>query len=435
MERFEDYSSDLSKSEVTPTIAAIEVKPWTHCGPVTWRLPPSKSHLIRWLLMTSQGPENDSFKLTGVIGAGADAIAMREALSTLGVEISDSEDSWIVRAVGNNGFKKSNNGIDCANSGTAMRLLTIAVARIGEPILLDGDNSLRRRGNPEFWQQLKNVGIEITHSENEDGLPIIIRGPMKSGVITLDVNKTSQHLSALLLSMPALNGGEIRIEKVGDLVSRRHAELSFEIARMCGSSNAIDEDTLDHFICQPPTEVSIPLDASHIAFAKLFETIHGISTNIPEIEKKDAIGSEILFEIDLTRHCEVNLRDANDLITPLSAAMAIGGGGTICGASHAQYKESPRITSTVKLLASFGLEAKIHADGLDIRGGQVPVAPTQLVSTYDDHRIQMTAIILATKTGGMIDGVELHNVSDPKFLENLTSYGISLREAHDNRHP
>lgn len=435
MERFEDCSSDLSKSEVTPTIAAIEVKPWTHCEAVKWRLPPSKSHLIRWLLMTSQGPENDSFKLTGVIGAGADVIAMREALSTLGVDISDSVNSWIVTGVGANGFKKSNEGIDCVNSGTTMRLLTIAVSRIGEPILLDGDDSLRRRGNPDFWQQLKNVGIEITHSKNGDRLPIIIRGPMKSGVITLDVNKTSQHLSALLLSMPALEGGYIRIEKVGDLVSRRHAELSFEIARMCGSSNAIEDDTLEYFICQPPKEVSIPLDASHIAFAKLFATIHGINTILPEIEKKDAIGSELLFEIDLTKHCEVNLRDANDLITPLSAAMAIGGGGTICGASHAQYKESPRITSTVKLLASFGLEAKIHAEGLDIKGGQIPVAPTQLVSTYDDHRIQMTAIILATKTGGIIDGAELHNVSDPEFLENLASYGISLSEVHENRHP
>ena len=153
-----------------------------------------------------------------------------------------------------------------------------------------------------------------------------------------------------------------------------------------------------------------------------------MTTTLPEIDSKDCIGSEVLFELDLSVYNDVDLRDANDLISPLSAAMAIGGGGRIYGASHAQYKESPRISSTVKLLTAFGLKATMHEEGLEISGGQKPSPPSQLVSTYDDHRMQMTAVILATKTGGIIDGSKLHLVSDPEFLVNLASHGIKIRE-------
>ena len=127
--------------------------------------------------MTSQGPENETFRINGVAHPGADAIAMRDALLKLGVEIVDLQDSWIVTGVGDNGFKNVNGGLNCANSGTAMRLLTLAVARIGEPIRIDGDTSLRRRGHTDFWKELRNVGIEITYAENEERIPIIVRGP------------------------------------------------------------------------------------------------------------------------------------------------------------------------------------------------------------------------------------------------------------------
>lgn len=408
-------------------VQAIEVVPWTQSKNVEWNLPSSKSHLIRWLLMTSQGPESQTFKIDGIKHPGEDVMAMRHALSKLGVEIIDSNDSWIVKGIGADGFKNPNEVIDCANSGTTMRLLTVAVARLGEPIILDGDASLRNRGHSEYWQELSKIGIDVQSNNENQSLPIVVTGPAVSGEISLDVSKTSQHLSALLLSMPALDG-TISVEKVGDLVSRRHAQLSFEIAKRCGSSNAIDESALRYFDCLPPAEIEIPPDASHVAFAKLFEIVHGVTTTLPEIDSKDCIGSEVLFELDLSVYNDVDLRDANDLISPLSAAMAIGGGGRIYGASHAQYKESPRISSTVKLLTAFGLKATMHEEGLEISGGQKPSPPSQLVSTYDDHRMQMTAVILATKTGGIIDGSKLHLVSDPEFLVNLASHGIKIRE-------
>ena len=377
---------------------------------ITPELPPSKSHLIRWLLLAAQG--RGTTRLEGIAGAADDACAMRDALVKLGVGIGVEEDAWVVEGVGVNGFRKPPTQIHCRNSGTALRLLTIAVTRIGEPIMLDGDESLRRRGNPAFWTSL---GIEVSHGFDEETLPLLIRGPMQPGRLALDVSRTSQHLSALLLSMPAMSG-PLELEFQGEPVSRRHAQLSYDLAALCGSPNTMDEATLVPWKCVPPAVVTIPRDASHVAFWKLYNALHGeVDLELPAAE--DAIGAELLFDLDLSIENQVDLRDANDLITPLAAAMAVGGGGSIAGAAHAQFKESARIRRTVELLASFGLKAESTEDGLHSPGGQTVEKPASIIATHGDHRLQMTAVVLATKVGAEVDGADLHEVSFPAFLD------------------
>ena len=91
-------------------------------------LPPSKSHLIRWLLLASQG--ENSVEIHGIEGASQDACAMRDALIELGVEIEIENDIWTVHGVGVNGFNQPSKALDFQNSGTALRLLTMAVHSI-----------------------------------------------------------------------------------------------------------------------------------------------------------------------------------------------------------------------------------------------------------------------------------------------------------------
>ena len=122
---------------------------------------------------------------------------------------------------------------------------------------------------------------------------------------------------------------------------------------------------------------------------------------------------------DLREFNTVDLRDANDLITPLAAAMAIGGGGQIIGASHARHKESNRIENTASMLSEFSIDVECTDDGLKILGGQHPNSPDGIVETMGDHRMQMAAVILATKVGAEIRGSRLHEVSFPEFLDYI----------------
>jgi len=108
-------------------------------------------------------------------------------------------------------------------------------------------------------------------------------------------------------------------------------------------------------------------------------------------------------------------------VTPHEAHSVGSGGGRIRGASHAKHKESNRIKSTASLLNAFGLRCTIEDDGLSIEGGQVLSKPLVSVDTFGDHRIQMTAVLLATETGGVVEGYDLHNIADPEFLNRLSS--------------
>ena len=376
-------------------------------------LPPSKSHLIRWLLMAAQSEKN--VRLKGVRKASDDACAMRDALMQLGVQIDVEDDEWIVHGVGHLGFSNPDVPLNLHNSGTALRILAVAILRIGQPICIDGDETLNPRINRQFWESLD---ADVEFASEHQNLPMKLTGPLSIDSLKLDVGKTSQHLSALLLSMPACEN-DLVLAIEGDLVSQRHAKLSYDIASNCGSQNKIGDPHLRTWKCDPPNVVQIPLDASHIAFWKLYEIMHDCSLKIPNVSPDDSIGAEVLLDIDFRELNTVDLRDANDLITPLAAAMAIGGGGQIIGASHARFKETNRIKHTASMLAQFSIEVECTDDGLKIQGGQRPNSPDDVVETNGDHRMQMAAVILATKVGAEIKGPRLHEVSFPEFLDYI----------------
>ena len=116
----------------------------------------------------------------------------------------------------------------------------------------------------------------------------------------------------------------------------------------------------------------------------------------------------------------LDLSDASDLITPAAALLAIGEGGTITGIGHVSRKESHRVNTTVELLSSFGMAAYAKDGGImEVPGGQVLVRPETEIETYDDHRVAMTALALASRVGGVILGHECTRATHPHFTPIL----------------
>ena len=390
------------------------IEPLAPAGPVVWELAPSKSHMLRWLLLAAQGEKQVTLHFRGT--PGEDIESMARCLCQLGVRIERGEGAWVVHGVGANGLSRPASVLNCANSGTALRLLTVAAARLDCPVMLDGDATLRARHSQALVDLVRALGVEVSHGFGEEVLPYLIRGPPSAADVTVDVSDSSQPLSALLLSMPAMEG-PLDVKLSGEAVSRRHARLSFDLAAQTGSSNTLtwgDGLLLEPWKVDCPEEVSIPGDRSLEAFADLYAALHGVElevTNRPE--DADALGAEVLDDGSL------DLRDANDLLPPLAALLAIGDGGTITGAAHARHKESNRIERTVELLAAFGIEASATEDGIKVDGNQSPEAPQEMVRTHADHRLWMTAACLATKVGGELDHPGIHAVSDPDFMSRI----------------
>ena len=67
--------------------------------------------------------------------------------------------------------------------------------------------------------------------------------------------------------------------------------------------------------------------------------------------------------------------------------------------------------------------AEVTHEGLKIPGGQKPETPRDPVETHLDHRLAMTAMVLASKFGGEICEPEISAVSDPGFISRLLELG------------
>ena len=444
------YPKPNSEQSITESVEdTIEVLPLERSAISKWNLPTSKSHLIRMVLVASQ--TNSDVKFVGIIKPGEDAFSMARCLQQLGVKITFTDEYWKVVGVGQDGFTTPKETLNCGNSGTSFQLLAGLCSGFTFPVTLDGDTNLRNRNNDGLWTPLRDAGVVISFQNGGDSLPVTIQGPWEPQTVHINASNSSQPLSSLrFAAISAPKQFEVILE--GNPVSRRHFELSDSISRLSGSSNLI---TLDYgkFELKPwkpvlPSIVEIPSDASMASFAMLFAKTHGTETwleNWPQ--EKDCIGNEILahissqvglrwdYENDKIKISEsnesvekitVDLRDSNDLITPLAAILAQGSGGVIIGARHAALKESNRITKTVELLSNFGIEIIAKDDGLEIDGNQIPVKPSTVVSTFGDHRMQMTAAVLGSKTGAVIQGSRLHEISFPHFLQNLQSAGVKF---------
>lgn len=447
-------------------VHALRVTPCASLDPVRWALPPSKSHLIRALLLSAQSSQ--PVELLNVRHAGEDARAMRRCLQQLGISIEDYDIDgqrltqvnpvhfehhpdavkWVVHGEGSSGFKRPATVLNAGNSGTTLRLLGTHAAMIGGPVMLDGDGSLRKRSSAELWGTLEQGGATVSVGMGEERLPALIEGPMDAARlgngISLDISRSSQPMSSWILAAPGLPC-EVNLRLEGEAVSSRHAQLSLRLLRMFGgqASKGTGELTLKPSSLDKVEQYSIPGDASMAAFSLLACTALGRNVELTGWPKaEDAIGHEVLHEkakalgiewvsstltnIDAEGPVDLDLRDANDLLPPLAAVLALNQGGVLKGAAHAAYKESNRLNRTAEILHQFGMKAEVTEDGLLIEGGQNPSTPNRPVETHDDHRLFMTAVLLASKCGGDIVGQTLHLVADEPFLDRLKAAGIGV---------
>ncbi len=380
-------------------------------GPIDWALPPSKSHMIRWLALAAQAEGETVLSFDGE--PGEDILSMAECLQQLGAGIDRSDSQWSVTGVGAGGFSEPEGVLDCGNSGTAVRFLTAIAAGIEPKVILDGDASLRRRDLSTLNSALRELGCEIS----SDAVPLSVKGLIGTGGTYLDMRSSSQPLSALLLASPGYSG-PLHLGLSEGSVSRGYSRLSFELAELCGSPNRLDSDIL---VIKPwrvsaPATVGIPDETSLLPMAMLMSELHCVKVEVRGWDNELTPALMALSE----QASELDLRDESDVITPAAALLALVRGGRITGAAHSRGKESDRILRTVEMLAAFGMASNATDDGIEIPGGQVPARPESPVETHGDHRIAMTAMVLASKVGGTIVNPEISAVTDPGFIERLT---------------
>ncbi len=372
---------------------------------------------------------------------GLDMQATLRALRQLGVLVHTTSDGTLV--LGREELRDPRAPIDCANSGTTMRLLLGMLAGRVDAVL-NGDASLRRRPMARVTRPLNAMGARMTTRSGFPPVRVRRRASQLKPIRYTMVVASAQAKSALLLAALRATAPSTIVEPV---LTRDHTERMLRAmgAKLLTTGRTIriwpgalralrrmripgDISSAIYLLCAAAATPDSILQLRDVGInptrTAALEVLRQMGADVRIARRRDWSGEPVA---DLSIRGGAPLRNVTikaalvpNLIDEIPALCALActarGVFSVGGASELRVKESDRITTTVELLCRFGADARALADGISIRGGGELRAPTR-VPTHGDHRIGLAAAILAaaTRSSLTIDDSECIATSFPGF--------------------
>jgi 3-phosphoshikimate 1-carboxyvinyltransferase len=355
------------------------------------------------------------------------------------------------------GFATPHGLLDCANSGTTMRLLLGLLAGSRVSATLDGDGSLRRRPMARVIDPLRRMGARI---ESDDGrAPLFVKGTALQGRRHALSTPSAQVKSAILLAGLAASGPTSVVEPVAtrDHLERLLIAMGADLKKMLppplagegrGGSPSTIELRPSHRPLQP-LQVEVPGDFSSAAFwlaAAAIRpgwsvTIQGVGLNPTRtafLQILERMGARVDVhlgpsEIEPSGSIKVTggaLRaislDAAEVAAAIdeipviiTIASQASGVTVINGAAELRVKESDRLAAMAEGLRRMGARVEERPDGISIHGPADLHGAT--VPSQGDHRIAMALAIAGLVADGptTIEDADCVAVSYPEFFAEL----------------
>ena len=385
---------------------------------------------------------------------GEDVKATLRAALAFGADVErlDSGD-WRVRGAE---WRSPADPIDCANSGTAARLLIGAVAGMpGVAATFTGDASLNARPMRRVTAPLVRMGALIDGGEH---LPLTVEGAQLGGIDHRNSPASAQIKSAILL---AGLGTSALVRVIEPIPCRDHTEI---MLAAFGCNVAVD-DTPEGWavslgdrrkpkgchltIGADPSSAAFPLVAAAIVPGSsvvargvivnplrtgLFETLEAMGARI-ELSNERLQSGEIVADILVTQAplspCHVTadrVAAMIDEIPALAIACAFADGECVIeGLAELRVKESDRLGAVVAGLVACGVAALADGDTLRIFGtGKVRGGGK--VATHGDHRIAMAFLTLGlgAEQPVEIDQAGMIATSFPGYADVMRGLGADI---------
>lgn len=398
----------------------VKIMPGKARGKV--QAPPSKSMAHR-LLICAGLCEGESV-IEG-ISLSEDIKATLDCLSAIGAEFEMKDGTCRIRGAKPNAMKSAT--LSCRESGSTIRFFTPIVLLSENPMKLTGAPSLLSRPMEVYASLCRERGLFFS----QDCEGVSVQGALKAGAFTLPGNISSQFISGLLFALPLLEGDSI-ISILPPVESRSYIELTRSaLSRFGVMTEWKDENTL--FIpggqCYMPQRMRVEGDYSNAAFLEAFNLLGG-EVEVSGLDEKSLQGDRVFYEAFERLQSgtpTIDLSDCPDLAPVLFALAASLSGGVFTGTKRLRIKESDRACVMAQELAKFGSAVTVHEDDVIVR----PLAfhaPSVPLKGHNDHRIVMSMALLASKTGGVIEGAEAVKKSFPDFFEKIASLGIEVEK-------
>lgn len=406
-------------------------------GPVNSniRIPGSKSIANRAILIASLA--DGISHLDGMLYSD-DTRHMMEAWLKLGAEFSHDGDILVIKGCGGQ-LQPCSEPIYVENAGTAARFLTAALTLGDGTYTLDGNDRMRKRPIQDLIDALNALGAEVIDIEKNGCPPVsIFAKGLTGGSVTIPGEKSSQYISAILLTAPFAEK-QTTINILGNLVSKTYVELTINMMRSFGvqcewpSENCLIVKPGQGYLGQ---QYDIEGDASSasyfFALAAITEGIVKVKGLRPDSSQGDLGLLDILEQMGCLVEwdddgvtvegkplaaVDVDMNTMSD-VAPTLAVVALFAEGTthIRNVGNMRIKECDRIHAMVTELGKLGATVMESETGLSVTGGG-DYKGTDL-DTWDDHRMAMSLALAGLKIPNVgINDPQCVSKTFPDFFE------------------
>lgn len=389
------------------------------CGTVT--APPSKS--IAHRLLICAGLAAGESLLSGISDSD-DMKATISCLEALGATFAREPEGLRVRGIDPRGACPAH-ALYCNESGSTLRFLLPVALLSGKETTLSGKEVLFRRPLSVY----EALCTEKGYSYEKTDAAVTVKGPLTAGQYRVAGNISSQFISGLLFALPLLDG-DSTITITPPIESRSYIGLTLDALASFGVK-AVWQD--DHTLLIPggqsykPTRAAVEGDYSGAVFFAALAAL-GNDVTVTGLNEDSLQGDRAYLRYIpmLTRGTPtIHIGDCPDLGPMLFALAAAKNGAVFTGTARLALKESNRVTAMAEELAKFGTTVTASEDSVVIYPSDFH-PPTLPLRGHGDHRIVMATAILATLTGGVIEGAEACAKSFPDFFEKLASLGVPI---------
>ncbi|MDE6821682.1 3-phosphoshikimate 1-carboxyvinyltransferase [Bacteroides acidifaciens] len=345
--------------------------------------------------------------------------------------------------------------IDIMAAGTAMRFLTAYLSVTPGERTITGTTRMQQRPIQILVNALRELGAEISYTNNEGFPPLRIKGTeLKGNEITLKGNVSSQYISALLMIAPALKNGLV-LHLSGEIISRPYINLTLQLMQDFGAKAAWTSSDSISVAPQPYTSIPFTVESDWSA-ASYWYQIAALSPKT-EIEllglfrnsyQGDSRGAEVFSRLGITTEfttkgvrlkktgkapekLEEDFIDIPDLAQTFVVTCALMNiPFRFTGLQSLKIKETDRIAALRNELKKLGYLIEEENDSVLMWNGErCEPEETPVIATYEDHRMAMAfaPAIICHPTMQIADP-QVVTKSYPGYWEDLKQAGFQVTE-------
>jgi len=434
----------------------VTIAPSTVSGTV--RAPPSKSYTHRAILAAGYGTGG---RVRSPL-VSEDTRATMRAVEAFGGNVAHgngdgdgdgNEDADTLDVDGFHGTPEvPADVLDCANSGTTMRLTTATAALADGVTVLTGDESLRSRPQGPLLDAIEQLGGRAESTRGNGQAPLVVSGPIEGGTASIPGDVSSQFVTALLFAGAVTEDGiEVRLET--PLKSAPYVDVTVDVLDAHGVSAS---ETAEGYRVPggqaydvPDGGYAVPGDFSSISYLAAAGAVAGEGPVRIEGARPSAQGDTAIVEVLRRMGAEVDwdrsggtlsvrrsslsgitvdVGDTPDLLPTIAVLGAVADGTTrVENCEHVRYKETDRVAAMERELTRLGAAVETSRDALTVHGGETALRGARC-DGYDDHRIVMALSVAGLVASGetTIHGRETAGVSFPGFFDVLSSLGARV---------